>query len=118
MLTDLIERDNEERLRVSSRSLEFPDGETRRIETYRLVWRWFDHLIDYEFAPNEADVLRYTLNCSRDENRTLHEALGRVVEYLVVSYEGSSGIDLTDDPLHLLVARQAVARFHERNRSQ
>ena len=45
MLTDLIERDNEERLRVSSRSLEFPDGETRRIETYRLVWRWFDHLI-------------------------------------------------------------------------
>ena len=46
MLTDLIERDNEERLRVSSRSLEFPDGETRRIETYRLVWRWFDHLID------------------------------------------------------------------------
>lgn len=36
MLDYLVERENEEMFRTSARELEFPDGETRIIETIRV----------------------------------------------------------------------------------
>lgn len=69
----LLEREQEELFRTSVRDIDFPDGKTRRIETYRLVWRWYDRAAEYEFGPDKdwllnivlKSVLRsYLLDCS------------------------------------------------------
>ncbi len=113
MLDYLIERENEEMFRTSVRCLTFPDGDTQRIEVYRLIWRWYDRLIAYEFGPDEERILTLTRQCSEEERIPLDTALGRAVNYLVESYE-AMGLDTTDDPLQLMVAKEAIHRFHQR----
>ncbi len=74
MIEYLIEREREENFRTSTRTLTFPDGETRRIEAYRLVWAWFDRAIAFEFGPTEAQSLiqNYvegtSINCCDDRS--------------------------------------------------
>lgn len=113
MLKYLIERENEEIFRTTVRSLTFPDGETRRIEAYRLVWSWYDRLIAYDYGSTEENILQATLDCSAEEGLGLPDALGRVVTYMVELRE-TSGMDLTDDPLQLNLAQEAVSRFLSR----
>lgn len=64
MLDYLKEREQEEMFSTSVRMLAFPDGEARRVEAYRLVWRWFDHTVAYEFAPSADELLTLTLRCA------------------------------------------------------
>lgn len=113
MLTYLIDRENEEMFRTTIRSLTFPDGETHRIEAYRLVWSWYDRLIAYEYGSTEENILQATLDCSVEEKLELADALGRVVDYMVKIRE-AGGMDVTDDPLELNLAQKAVSRFHSR----
>ncbi len=113
MLNYLVERENEEMFRTTVRSLTFPDGETCRIEAYRLVWSWYDRLIAYEFGPDEDRILTLARQCSAEEDLPLSDALGRVVNYLLESYE-SMGLDVTDDPLELNLAQQPISQFHNR----
>ncbi len=113
MLTYLVDRENEELFRTAVRSLTFPEGETRRIEAYRLVWSWYDRLIAYEYGSTEDNILQATLDCSAEEGLELPDALGRVVNYMVELRE-SGGMDVTDDPLQLNLAQEAMSRFHSR----
>lgn len=107
---DLIAREQDEMLRTSTRTLNFPDGETRRVESYRLTWAWFDRLIAYDYAPDEAHILKTALACAVEENRSIGDALTRVVEFFVLRTEDRVG-DVTDDNLPLLVAQR---RMHKR----
>lgn len=113
MIEYLIEREREENFRTSARTLKFPGGETHRIETYRLVWTWFDRAIAYEFGPSEEDILTMTLRCAEMENRTIDAALGRVLDYLIKQDE-ASGMDYTDDNIALLVGRKRLQKFNDR----
>jgi hypothetical protein len=113
MLSYLIDRENEEMLRVSSRALTFPDGEPRRIETYRLVWLWFDRLITAPYGPDETTLLEHTLMWAEEKNRPLDQALGELVEYTVQVME-EKGMDITDDPYPLMLAREGLATFEAR----
>lgn len=113
MIDYLIEREREENFRTSARTLTFPDGETRRIEAYRLVWTWFDRAIAYEFGPSEPDILATTLDCAKEENLPLEAALGRVLDYIVRQDE-AAGMDYTDDNPELFLAKRAIRKFHAR----
>lgn len=113
MIEYLIEREREENFRTSTRTLTFPDGETRRIEAYRLVWAWFDRAIAFEFGPTEAQILATTLKCATEENLPIDQALGCVLNYYVRSGE-AAGLDYTDHNVPIMLARQGVQRFHER----
>ncbi len=115
MIEYLIEREREENFRTSTRTLSFPDGETRRIEAYRLVWTWFDRAVAYEFGPSEEDILTMTLRCADMERRAPDAALGRVLGYLIQRDE-AGGMDYTDDNLQLMLAKRGVRRFHERRK--
>lgn len=115
MFDYLVTREQDEMFRTSARDLKFPDGETRRIETFRLVWSWFDRAIAYTYGPSENDILTMALRCADHENRTLDEALGRVLDYIIRDDE-SQGLDYTDDNIELLIAKQAMDRFQERKR--
>lgn len=99
--------------RTTVRSLTFHDGETHRIQAYRLVWSWYDRLIAYEYGSTEENILQATLDCSAEEGLKLPDALGRVVNYMVELRE-SGGMDVTDDPLQLNLAQEAISRFHSR----
>lgn len=113
--TLLLERDQEEALRLARRQLTFPDGFIRQVETYRLVWTWFDHLIAYDFAPEEATLLKLTLACAEEEAIEIPEAMARVVEHVLVETERNVG-DVTDDCLPRLVAQRRRAAWRERHR--
>lgn len=113
--TDLIAREQDEMLRISTRTLTFPDGETRRVETYRLTWAWFDRLIAYDYAPDEAHILKTALACAAEERRTIGDALTRVVEFFVLRTEDRVG-DVTDDNLPLLVAQRRMDKRRARKR--
>lgn len=113
MIEYLIEREREENFRVSTRALKFPDGESRRIETYRLVWTWFDRAVAFEYGPTEAQILETTLNCAAEENLPLDQALGRVLNYYVQNSE-VAGLDYTDRNIPLMLAKQRMQRFYQR----
>lgn len=113
MFDRLIERDKEEALRCSRRTLEFPDGTLRDIEAFRVVWRWFDNLIAYEFAADHDEILDYVLRTMEAQGCDEGEALGLVVEHLVTGTELRGG-DVTDDNLVLHVARRQQAKWNAR----
>ena len=113
MFDYLIEREREEMFRTSIRSIDFPDGETRAIDTYRLVWRWYDRAMDYEFGPKKDWLLNIVLKCAKEEGVTIDEAFGMVLNQ-VIRQDESDGMDYTDDKLELLVAKQAMERFRDR----
>lgn len=113
MLHLLIERENEEMLRPAARTLKFPDGEVRRVETYKLIWSWFDRCEAYEFTPDTDELLDNTLKCMELKGIEAGEALEQVVCYIVLSYE-HEGLDITDDNIDLLVARRQMSEWHAR----
>lgn len=90
---------------MARRRLTFPDGLIREVETYRLVWTWFDHLIAYEFAPDETTLLALSLACAEEERIDLSEALARVVDHVLSETEQTVG-DVTDDCLMRLTAQR------------
>lgn len=116
MFDYLIERENEEMFRTSTRALIFPNGEERRVEAYRLVWRWFDRSIAYEFGFDEHEILDLTAKCEVEENLPVGQALGRVLNYVIQSAE-AEGLDYTDDNLALLLAQRGIQSFGDRKRS-
>lgn len=113
MLDYLIDREYEEMLRVSSRTLTFPDGETRRIEAYRLVWSWFDRIVASSQVIDEAKLLEMTLSWANEKAVPLETAFGQLIECVVKTGERID-VDDTDDMIPLTVARDQIARFHER----
>jgi hypothetical protein len=113
MLGYLLDRENEEMLRAESRTLDFPDGQTRSIQTYRLVWRWFDRLIAAEYGPSENTILQHSLMWSDKKNVPIDQALGELVDYTVHAME-EKGMDVIDDPFPLMMAREGLARFAAR----
>lgn len=117
MLEYLVERENEEMFRTSVRDIDFPDGKTRQIETYRLVWTWFDRTCAYEHAPDKDWILDMTLKWAEDKGLTVDEALGDLLNFMIKEAE-AIGMDHTDDNLNLIIAKQAVERFHERKQKR
>ncbi|WP_395173320.1 hypothetical protein [Roseibium alexandrii] len=113
MLEYLIDRENEEMLRAERRTLTFPDGETRTIQAYRLVWRWFDHLIAAEYGPSEETILQHTLQWAQEKSVPLEQALSELVDYTLKCTE-DAGMDVTDDPYPLMLAREGLAKFTAR----
>ena len=117
MLDRLLERDHEDSLRTTKRKLDFPDGTTREIDAYRVVWRWYDNLIAYEFAADAPEILDYVLRCMEHQGCDEAEALGLVVEYLVIGTEHRGG-DVTDDNLALQLAQRQKDKWRDRKRGQ
>ena len=109
----LIEREREEDLRVSSRYLSFPDGDRKRIGAYRLVWRWYDRLLDCPYTFDEDEIIAMIPRCAEHEGVELDEALTRVVAVLVGRLD-REGIDVTDDGLPLDLARRQMAAWKDR----
>lgn len=113
MLEYLIKREREENFRTSTRTLTFPDGKTRRIEAYRLVWAWFDRAIAFEYGPTEDQILATTLKCAAEEGLPLDQALGCVLNYYVQNGE-AAGLDYTDHNAKLLLAKTRMRQFFMR----
>ena len=113
MFDYLIQRENDEMFRTTVRRLTFPDGITRDVEAYRLIWNWFDRSNSYEFGMDEEDILRITLKCAAEEGVELGQAMGMVLNHSISNVE-ASGADYTDDNIELLVAQQGMQRFRER----
>lgn len=105
----LLERDKEEALRCSTRTLLFPDGKSREINTYRLIWRWYDHILAYQFAPTEKEILSLALKGAQEESIPLAEALGQLVEHIVMQSERLGG-DLTDDNIDEIVKNISTSK--------
>lgn len=103
MILKLLERDREEALRISSRTLTFPDGIARSVPAWRMVWRWYDALLAYEFCPSEAVLLGDVLKHTHDCKLPVGEALGQVVQTYVLFIEASGG-DVTDDDMRTMIS--------------
>ncbi len=92
---------------MSTRTLTFPDGIERPVQTWRVVWRWYDHLLAYEFCPPEDVILKDVLDQSSTEAMTAGETLASVVQAYVDFIETSGG-DVTDDDIETVIARKAA----------
>lgn len=101
MLSYLFERDSEEGLRLSAREVIGPDGAPRILRCYRIVWRWFDYLVAYEYGPDAAELIKTAAELAAREQATLDEALGHAVaEHLYMMEKW--GADVTDDDVDLI----------------
>lgn len=107
MILKLLDRDREEALRITTRALLFPDGIKRSIPCWRVVWRWYDYLLAYDFCPEENVILRDVLSHAQNKNQAIGEALGQVVQTYVEFIENSGG-DVTDDDLEKVIARRVA----------
>ena len=91
MFDYLVQRENEEMFRTTVRRLDFPDGISREVEAYRLIWNWFDRSIAYEFGFDQETLLGLTLKCAEQEQLELGHALGRVLDHSVAGIESKGG---------------------------
>lgn len=112
-LSPLLDRDREEALRISSRSLVFSDGREHKIKAYRLTWRWYDALIAYEYGPDEREILSDLAKTLEALPRDPGEALAEVVQYQVHAIETQGG-DVTDDNPILELAQGRMAAWRRR----
>lgn len=112
-LNYLVDREREEELRTSTRSLTFPDGEAYRIETYRLVWQWYDRLVDCDYSFEDDEIIAMIPRCAGHEGLEYDQAFIRVVAVLVGRMD-RDGIDVTSDTLQLDVARKQMAKWNTR----
>lgn len=117
MLTYLIERENEQMFRSSKRTLEFPDGETRTLETYRLVWNWFDRIVANQHAMSQDKILEMTMMWAEGKSVGLDDALAQMIECAVKEYDRCDW-DLTDDTLALSEARRRMEAFQARKETR
>ena len=69
----------------------FPDGIARAVTTYRLIWRWYDHLAVYEFAPDTSIILNDAITHAISSDMSLEDTLGTVVQSYVDFIEQSGG---------------------------
>lgn len=113
MIDYLIEREREENFRTSTRTLKFPDGVTRRIEAYRIIWAWFDRAVAFEFGPTKDEILKTAFQCSEEENLPLEQAISLILDYMVKRWE-NSGLDFTDHNLPLNLAQVAIEKFRRK----
>ena len=116
MFDYLKERELEEAFRITTRRLHFPDGEHRSVSAYRLIWRWYDRALAYEFGPDKDEILNLTLKCAVEEKLPLDQALGCVLDFVVALGE-SEGLDYTDDNLPLFVAKESMQKFYDRKKN-
>lgn len=114
MLTYLIERENEQMLRTSKRNLTFPDGQTRLIETYRVVWTWFDRIAENGSYSKER-MIELIPGLAEEKNISFEDALVTLVEMILKAHDKADW-DLTDDTLALNLARQGIEAFELRKK--
>ena len=112
-LNYLIDREREEELRTDTRALMFANGESHRIEAYRLVWTWFDRLVECDYTFDKDEIIAMVPRCADHENLDYQDALTRVVSVLVARLD-REGIDITDDTLGLDIAREQLAKWNAR----
>ena len=86
MIDYLIERENEEILRISKRNFEFPDGETRQIEVYRVVWNWYDRIVA-DGAYDEKSTLALTLQWMDEKKVSMNDAFAQSVECILKAHD-------------------------------
>ncbi|MEJ8472864.1 hypothetical protein [Roseibium algae] len=105
----LLDRDREEGLRTTTRKLTFPDNTQRDVETWRVAWRWYDHLLAYEYCPGEKTILADAASHASETGMDLGDALASVVQTYVRFIEANGG-DVTDDDLDALIAGKLMVR--------
>lgn len=111
MFKYLHERELDELYRTSTRTFESADGKPVQIEAYRLIWAWFDRLIEQSRFQFEAkEIIACAKECAMDVDVDLGTALGIVIDDMV-SYLETHGIDATDDLLPLRIAQAGMMRF-------
>lgn len=117
----LLEREKDELLKPERRSIEFPDGKTRRVSMSNLHWRWFDRLVAYPFGKGYVYERQEVLDgAARDDNIqngwTIDTLLAYVIERDVKSAE-EQGVDITETltDIDLMMAKKATMKFHNRN---
>lgn len=113
MFSYLLDRDFEDGLRFDARTFVLSDGQTQTITAYRLVWRWFDRLVAYEFAPDAPDIIQTAEEIAQAGHMPLGVALGHAVARHVYELEHLGG-DITDDDLALTAKlRNALGNIHK-----
>ena len=110
----LMEREQDNLLRTATRTLRFPDGTSRKVTAYRLCWVWFDRILGPYFGHDYDELLGFVLKCMETDGVDEGEALKRVLGQVVWEDEVRMGVDYTDDPFLLDVARAQVAKFEAR----
>ena len=108
-LLRLYERDRDEALRISARTFTFPDGVVREIETYRMVWTWYDRLLAAPGNLSRDGLLRDAQRHAAEKDLPLADAFACVVEAYVARWEGM-GVHLTDPEFDATVAKIAVVK--------
>ncbi|MGB0659556.1 MAG: hypothetical protein ACPGNV_05190 [Mangrovicoccus sp.] len=103
MFSYLIDRDQEDNFRFSKRQLTDVDGAPLSIRAFRIVWRWFDHLVAYEFGPDAQEILNTAHKIAARQEAPLEIALGHAVAYHLYELEQMGG-DVTDDNIELVAA--------------
>ncbi len=115
MFNYLFDREKDELFRTATRILDFPDGASRQVTAYRLVWNWYDRSLAYDYGADREELLCHTLKCMETENLDdPGEALGQVLDYLVWHDEVLHSADYTDDDLVKLVAKRRMEKFRKR----
>lgn len=108
-LLKLYERDRDEALRTSARTLTFPDGVVREIETYRMVWAWFDRLLAAPANLSGVGILRDAQRHAAEKDMPLADAFACVVEAYVARWE-AMGVHLTDPEFDATVEKIAAVK--------
>jgi len=109
----LLDLEREHLLQHETRWVDLPEAGRQRVEAFRLVWRWYDHLVAFDYGLSEDRLLHFWRRCIDEEALDPATALVRLVFELV---QGSArdGINIADHNLALEVAQTRMAAWRAR----
>lgn len=112
-LNYLLDAERELLLRKSTRVIDFPTHGKKTVETFTLVWSWYDRLLTRKRSVGEAKLLRTWEACMDEEQLSAPDALVRLT-YVYVEGADRIGLDLLDDGIKLRVAKDRMTRWQTR----
>lgn len=108
----LLDLEREAWLRKESRSVAF-DGQIRRVESFALIWVWYDRLCAFRFGLGEERIKHYWQACMAEERLDAPSALIRVIAHLMRGY-ARAGVDIVDINIARDIAQKRMARWRDR----
>lgn len=115
----LLEREKDELLKAETRALPMPDGTSRNVSAFNVIWRWYDRGLAYDYGLEERSFLQEVVEINEHSGQTFDEDFAFSID-CIVKYWDEEGIDPTetDADLWIAAARKATMRFHDRKRQR
>jgi hypothetical protein len=89
----ITEKKTEEWMERETRSITMPDGSTRPITDFKLMWHGFDFVLEHSSTIDEARLVELSLMSAQETGRSFEQQFPNVVAFAHRALRKHLGVD-------------------------